>query len=373
MAGRSNIFYLGIKEMRSLWRDKMMLIFVLYAFTGLIYLVADATDTDLKNAPIAIVDEDQSQLSKRIINSFYGPYFKTPDIITFNEIDPILDNGSYTFAITIPSGFESDVLSNKDPTLQINIDATRMTQASIGDNYIQMIISAEINEFVKGYRADYDLPIIESSHLMFNPNLTGVWFGSVVQLMNMITMISILLTGAAVIREREHGTIEHLLVMPLTPFQIMVAKIWANGLFIMLASIFSLFVVIENLLGVPIQGSAALFLFGVAIHLFATTSLGILLGTQARTMPQLGLLSVLILIALQMLSGTVTPRESMPDLVQNIMLVAPTTHFVKFAQSILYRGAGWDVVWPDFLSLFVIGVVCFTIALYRFRKSVAMG
>ena len=161
--------------------------------------------------------------------------------------------------------------------------------------------------------------------------------------------------------------------MPLTPFQIMVAKIWANGLFIMLASIFSLFVVIENLLGVPIQGSAALFLFGVAIHLFATTSLGILLGTQARTMPQLGLLSVLILIALQMLSGTVTPRESMPDLVQNIMLVAPTTHFVKFAQSILYRGAGWDVVWPDFLSLFVIGVVCFTIALYRFRKSVAMG
>ena len=113
MAGRSNIFYLGIKEMRSLWRDKMMLIFVLYAFTGLIYLVADATDTDLKNAPIAIVDEDQSQLSKRLINSFYGPYFKTPDIITFNEIDPVLDNGSYTFAITIPSGFQSDVLSGK--------------------------------------------------------------------------------------------------------------------------------------------------------------------------------------------------------------------------------------------------------------------
>ena len=374
MAGRSNIFYLGVKELRSLWRDKMMLVFVLFAFTGLIYVVADAIDTELKNAPVAIVDEDQSQLSKRIITALYGPYFKVPDIITFNEIDPVLDNGTYTFAITIPARFESDVLAGKYPTLQINIDATRMTQASIGDNYLQTIINAEINEFVNGYRgSSYELPIIESSHLMFNPNLTSIWFGSVVQLMNMITMISILLTGAAVIREREHGTMEHLLVMPVTPFEIMVAKIWANGLLILLASTLSLFVVIEGFLHVPLKGSAALFLLGVAIHLFATTSLGILLGTQARTMPQLGLLSVLILTALQMLSGSVTPRESMPDMVQDIMLIAPTTHFVKFAQSILYRGAGWDVVWPNFMALLAIGVVCFMIALSRFRKSVAMS
>ncbi|WP_165740969.1 MULTISPECIES: ABC transporter permease [unclassified Pseudoalteromonas] len=373
MQHRGNILNLGIKELRSLWRDKVLLLFVFFAFTGLIYVVSSATSIELNNAPIAVVDDDQSQLSKRIINAFYDPYFKTPDVIALSEVDPSLDNGSYTFVLNIPPHFERDVLAGKQPTLQVNIDATRMSQSFIGDNYIQTIISAEINEFVKGYRAVYTLPIKQSAHIMFNPNMTSVWFGSVMELMNVITMISIILTGAAVIREREHGTLEHLLVMPLTPFEIVMAKIWANGLVILLLTTFSLFIVIEGFLQVPIHGSAALFLLGAAIHLFATTSLGILLGTQARTMPQLGLLMILILLPLQMLSGGVTPRESMPDIVQNIMLFAPTTHFVKFAQAILYRGAGWDVVWPYFLALFAIGSVFFIFALSRFRKSVALG
>ncbi|MBH0037251.1 ABC transporter permease [Pseudoalteromonas sp. SWN166] len=373
MQHRGNILNLGIKELRSLWRDKVLLLFVFFAFTGLIYVVSSATSIELNNAPIAVVDDDQSQLSKRIINAFYDPYFKTPDVIALSEVDPSLDNGSYTFVLNIPPHFERDVLAGKQPTLQVNIDATRMSQSFIGDNYIQTIISAEINEFVKGYRAVYTLPIKQSAHIMFNPNMTSVWFGSVMELMNVITMISIILTGAAVIREREHGTLEHLLVMPLTPFEIVMAKIWANGLVILLLTTFSLFIVIEGFLQVPIHGSAALFLVGAAIHLFATTSLGILLGTQARTMPQLGLLMILILLPLQMLSGGVTPRESMPDIVQNIMLFAPTTHFVKFAQAILYRGAGWDVVWPYFLALFAIGSVFFIFALSRFRKSVALG
>ena len=373
MQHRGNILNLGIKELRSLWRDKVLLLFVFFAFTGLIYVVSSATSIELNNAPIAVVDDDQSQLSKRIINAFYDPYFKTPDVIALSEVDPSLDNGSYTFVLNIPPHFERDVLAGKQPTLQVNIDATRMSQSFIGDNYIQTIISAEINEFVKGYRAVYTLPIKQSAHIMFNPNMTSVWFGSVMELMNVITMISIILTGAAVIREREHGTLEHLLVMPLTPFEIVMAKIWANGLVILLLTTFSLFIVIEGFLQVPIHGSAALFLLGVAIHLFATTSLGILLGTQARTMPQLGLLMILILLPLQMLSGGVTPRESMPDIVQNIMLFAPTTHFVKFAQAILYRGAGWDVVWPYFLALFAIGSVFFIFALTRFRNSVAQG
>ncbi|MEB8434403.1 MULTISPECIES: ABC transporter permease [unclassified Cocleimonas] len=373
MKHRGNILQLGIKELRSLWRDKALLLFVAFAFTGLIYVVSSATSQELNNAPIAVVDEDQSPLSKRIINAFYGPYFKTPDIITLPEVDPAMDNGSYTFVINIPPYFERDVLAGKQPDLQVNIDATRMTQAFIGDGYIQNIIGTEINEFVKGYRATYVYPVQLTSRIKFNPNLTSVWFGSVMELMNVITMISIILTGAAVIREREHGTLEHLLVMPLTPFEIVVAKIWANGLVILLAAAFSLFVVIEGFLHVPIHGSAALFLFGAAIHLFATTSLGILLGTQARTMPQLGLLIILILLPLQMLSGGITPRESMPDIVQNIMLVAPTTHFVKFAQAILYRGAGWEVVWPYFLALLAIGTVFFLFALARFRKSVAQS
>lgn len=368
-----NIFQLGIKELRSLWHDKVLLVFVIFAFSGMIYSVSSSTSMELHNAPIAVIDEDQSPISKHIIQAFYGPYFKTPDLISQRDVDRTMDSGKYTFVIYIPHRFQRDLLAGKQPDIQINIDATRMGQAFIGDNYIQRIIGDEINEVVKGYRSGYQLPINLTTHIKFNPNLTSAWFGSVMELMNVITMISIILTGAAVIREREHGTLEHLLVMPITPLQIVSAKIWANGLVILFATTLSLLLVIQSLLQVPIHGSIALFLFGVAVHLFATTSLGIFLGTLARTMPQLGLLMILILLPLQMLSGGITPRESMPALVQDIMQLAPTTHFVNFAQAILYRGAGWDAVWPQFLALLAIGVVFFLVALSRFRNSVALS
>jgi ABC-2 type transport system permease protein len=373
MRAQGNILQLGIKELRSLWYDKVLLAFIAFAFTGMIYSVSSGTSQELHNAPIAIVDEDRSPLSERIVSAFYGPYFKTPEIISLPMVDPALDSGRVTFVINIPPDFERDVLAGKQPDIQVNIDATRMSQAFIGDGYIQNIISGEINEFVKGYRTTYELPITLNTHVRFNPNLTSSWFGSIMELMNVITMISVILTGAAVIREREHGTLEHLLAMPLTPFEIVVAKIWANGLVILVAAAISLLVVIQGLLQVPVHGSVALFLFGAAVHLFATTSMGIFLGTVARSMPQLGLLMILILLPLQMLSGGITPRESMPELVQNIMLFAPTTHFVKFAQAILYRGAGWDTVWPQFLALLAIGAVFFTVALRRFRRAVSLA
>ena len=184
-------------------------------------------------------------------------------------------------------------------------------------------------------------------------------------------MLSIILTGAALIREREHGTIEHLLVMPVTPAEIMLAKVWAMGLVVLLAAGMAMMFVIQGWLHVPIGGSIALFLVGVALHLFATTSLGIFMATLARSMPQFGMLAVLILLPLQLLSGNSTPRESMPVFVQNLMLGAPTTHFVALSQAILFRGAGLNVVWPQFLALGAIGGVFFVIALNRFRKTIS--
>lgn len=190
-------------------------------------------------------------------------------------------------------------------------------------------------------------------------------------IINNITMLAIVLTGSALIREREHGTVEHLLVMPVTPFEIMMAKVWSMGLVVLVVSGLSLMLMVKGVLGVPIEGSIPLFMLGVALSLFATTSIGIFMGTIARSMPQLGLLMILVLLPLQMLSGGSTPRESMPQAVQDIMLTMPTTHFVSLAQAILYRGAGLSIVWPQFLTLLAIGGVFFLIALLRFRKRLA--
>jgi len=368
----SNIYRLGVKELRSLWYDKVLFVLIVWAFSGAIYSVATATSQELHNAPIAIVDEDRSPLSQRIGNAFYGPYFNTPERIGVAAIDPGMDSGRYTFVIDIPPDFQRDVLAGKQPEIQVNIDATQMSQAFIGANYIQNIIGGEINTFVQGYRSGVKLPIELAVRVKFNPNLTSAWFGGVMEIINNVTMLSIILTGAALIREREHGTLEHLLVMPLTPFEIMMAKVWANGLVVLVAAALSLIFVVQGLLQAPVAGSVALFLFGAMLHLFSTTSLGIFLGMLARSMPQLGLLMILVILPLQMLSGGVTPRESMPEVVQSIMLFAPTTHFVSFAQAILYRGAGFDVVWPSFLAIMAIGAVLFLIALGMFRKTVTL-
>ena len=367
----ANIIQLGLKELRSLWHDKILAFFILASFSIMIYSAATASSRELHNAPIGIVDEDQSPLSARIISAFYGPYFKPPRVISMDEIDPGLDAGDYTFVLNIPPDFQRDVLAGKHPALQVNIDATRMTQAFIGANYIQSIVTGEITEFAQRHRTGTVLPITLATRVKFNPNLNGIWFGGVMEIISQVTMLSIILTGAALIREREHGTLEHLLVMPLIPFEVMAAKVWANGLVVLVCTALSLRLVVQGALGVPIVGSTPLFLFGTMLHLFSTTSMGILMATVARSMPQFGLLMIIVVLPLQMLSGGITPRESMPEIVQNIMLAAPTTHCTALAQAILYRGAGLDVVWPQLIAIMGIGTVFFVGALLRFRASLA--
>ena len=367
----ANIFRLGIKELWSLVRDPMMLALIAYTFSISIYVAATAMPESMHNASIAIVDEDASPLSARIVGSFYPPHFITPRMITLAEMDAGMDNGDFTFVLDIPPNFQRDVLAGANPTAQLNVDATRMSQAFTGSGYIQQIVVGEVNEFVQRYRAPTVMPADLTLRMRFNPNLEHAWFGALMEIINNVTMLSIILTGAALIREREHGTIEHLLVMPVTPGEIMLAKVWSMGLVVALAALAALVFVVQGALHIPVQGSVALFMLVAVLHLFATTSMGIFLATLARSMPQFGMLLVLVLVPLQLLSGGMTPRESMPILVQNVMLAAPTTHFVTAAQAILYRGAGLDVVWPQLLSIGAIGSVLFATALSRFRKTIS--
>lgn len=367
--GLANIRHLGVKELRGLLRDPMMLFLIVYAFTFAVYSGATAMPETLHKAPIAIVDEDHSPLSRRIADGFYPPRFLPPILIDQSRMDARMDAGLDTFALNIPPNFQRDLLSGRAATVQLNVDATRMSQAFTGNGYIQFIINDEVNAFLRGYQASTLPPVELALRARFNPELNKTWFGAVMKVIDNVTMLSIILTGAALLREREHGTVEHLLVMPVTPFEIMAAKIWSMALVVLLATAASLILVVEGLLQVPIEGSILLFLLGTGLHLFATTSLGIFLGTLARSMPQFGLLMMLFLLPLQILSGGTTPRESMPDFIQYLMMSAPNTHFVMLAQAILYRGAGLSVVWPQFVALALIGTVLFFLSLARFRKT----
>ena len=366
-----HIWQLGLKELRSLWRDRLLLLFVIWAFSGALYTAAKAAPDRLHRAAIAVVDEDQSPLSQRIVTAFYPPTFMKPTAIGLQDVDAGMDAGRFTFVMDIPPDFQSDVLAGKQPSIQLNVDATQMSQAFLGAGYIQSIALGEIAEFLAGDRI-VSTPVVDlAMRNRFNPGLDNTWFMGVMELINNVTMLSIVLTGAALIREREHGTIEHLLVLPLKPSEIMLAKVWAMGAVVLLATALALQFVLRDGLGMPVSGSIGLFLTGCALHLFATTSMGIYLGTVARSMPQLGLLMILVLLPLQILSGGMTPTESMPDLVRYLMMGAPTTHFVSFAQAILYRGADLSIVWPQFAAIGLIGATFFVAALRRFRSTVS--
>jgi len=369
----SNIFHLGIKELRGLRRDYVMLFLVIYAFSFGVFGPAKGTGSELHNAAIAIVDEDQSQLSQRIGNAFFPPSFQIPKSIPLPEIDPGMDGAKYSFVVDIPMSFEKDILRGRRPSLQVNVDATAMQQAGIGAGYIQNITSDEIKGFVNEPKATPPPPAELATRVKFNQNLTSSWFTSVMQIINNVTMLAVILAGGALVRERERGTIDHLLTMPLSPTEIMMAKVWANGLIIVIATALSLRIVVQFLLDVPIAGTIPLFILGTAVYLFSATSLGILLGTVARSMPQLGLLFMMVALPMNLLSGGNTPVDSMPVALQKLVQIFPSTHYVSFAQAILYRGAGFDIVWRSFAAVAGIGLVFFAIALVRFRRTVAVS
>ncbi len=368
----ANVYRLGLKELVSLRHDLVLVLLIAYAFTIAIIAPAKGVKLELANASVAVVDEDRSPLSRQIREGLRRPFFQPPTMLALGDIDSGMDAGHYTFVVDIPPRFQADLAAARPTALQLNVDATAMASAGSGARYIERMVSEEASAFLASQALEMPLAVTPVTRLAFNPNGESAWFLAVMQIANMCTLLGILLTGAALIREREHGTIEHLLVMPLTPVEIMVAKMAANGLVILLAATTALLVVVRGFLEVPIAGSVPLFALGLAVYLFSLTAIGTFLATVSHSMPQFGLLSIPVFLVMYMLSGANTPLDAMPELLQKIMLVSPTTHFVAFSQSVVFRGAGMPLVWPQLMATAALGALAFVAALIRFRRTVSL-
>nr|WP_246704697.1 ABC transporter permease [Rhizobium sp. P32RR-XVIII] len=364
------MYRLTIKEMRSVRADAVVLALVAFSFTVAVDAATGAS-TEATNLSVGIVDEDRSDLSRRIADGLTPPTFQPAVEIQSTEMDAAMNSQRFLFVVEIPPKLQEDILVGRQPSVLINIDATAIAQAFNGMTYIQNVILNHVTQFVTNREGLSGEPVKMVTRVKFNPNLKSAWFTSVMQIINNITMLAIILTGAALIREREQGTVEHLLVMPVVPSEIMLSKILANGIVIVIATGLSLVFVVQWWLHVPIAGSILLFLGGTCFYVFTVAALGILLGTIAATMGQFGLLAVPVILVLMLLSGAMTPMESMPEFLRYLMnIISPTPHFVVFAQGVLYRGADFWIVWPEILAMTVIGSVYFGFALYRFRRAI---
>ncbi len=366
-----NTFHLTIKEFRSLFSDPVLLGLIVYIFTFGVWTSVSASSTELKNAAIAIADHDQSTLSKQLRDSLLAPNFKPPIDITIDEIDRHMDTGRYTFVLDIPANYEKDLLTGYTPKIQLLVDATAMTQAAIGTAYIQRIFGSEIQKFMR-QNTQQEGPIRSAIQVLYNPNHSSQWFMGAMQVVGNISLITLLLSGAAVIRERERGTIEHLLVMPVSSSEIALAKIIANGIIILTVALLSIYFVVHIGLDVPIRmSSLPLFALGIAAFLFSMASLGILLAILAPSMPQFGLLCIPVYIVMYMLSGAAAPIDNMPTIIQMLTQFSPQTVLSSFAQEVLFKHADISLVSTHLIKMFAAGAIFLSIALLQFKSMLS--
>jgi ABC-2 type transport system permease protein len=369
----TNIFWLAGKELKSVLGDPVMVILILWSFIVAVMLEASGAGDTVHNAAIAILDEDGSKLSRQITAALGPPWFQPPLMIGADRVAAAMDAGRIMFVLAFPPGFEADVIAGLTPAAQLEVDATAVSQARLGTDYIANILVSETRAFLVGNPDAPDPALRLDLRRAFNPNGNPVWFKSVSSLLNQLSLLTIALTGAAMLREREQGTIEHLMVMPLTPLEIALSKVLANVVVVLAAFTLSLMFVVQGVLGVPVTGSVPLLLAGTAIYLAAAAAIGMFLGTMARSMAQFALLVIMVIIPIIMLSGGMSAIESQPDIVQRLTMALPSRHFLAFAKAVVFRGAGLEAVWVQMVLMGGLGLAFFAASLALFRRSMNLS
>ena len=362
------------KEFAQLLRDVPILLVLLWAFGGAIYLQGHATSTEIHNYPVVILDLSRSAASRELIARLHAPYFKiVGHVESDRELVAALDLARASLAVVIPAEFERDVVAGRG-SVQVISDGTLATSATIAVAHLSTI-TAEYNQFLveRGAVAAGGMPVgvpaVDARvRVAYNPNQTSAWFSSILELLNMTTMVSMLLTAAAVVREKERGTLDQLLVTPLRPAELFAAKIVPTLVLVLVLSFLSLVGIIRGAFGTPIRGSLLLFYLVTALYVFAVANLGIAMAVIVRNIAQAMMLLILVLFPMLFLSGARFPPETMEPWLRYLSLISPMRYYIDFGYQVLFKGNGFAYVWHDIVGMSVIGTVMFAFSIVRFRR-----
>jgi ABC-2 type transport system permease protein len=363
------------KELLQLTRDRTLLFFIIYIFTANIIIAAGEVSTELHDARVVVHDADKSAASRELIYRFRPPYFRLAgEVERPADGTRLLERGRAMMLIDIPDQFERTLRRGERPAaVQVLIDTSQANSGFLAASYSARIAAAFSQEMARqnlgaSGRGSESLPTVENQRrIWFNPTLNESWFGAISELMTMITVACLLLPAAAMVREKERGTIEQLLVSPLTPFQIMLPKVMAMVLVTLIGVTVSLFGIMVPFFSLPIQGNVGLFLFLTALYAVTLAGLGLVGATFARSSGQVGMLLLLLVMPMVMLSGIQTPPESMPEWLQTLIHLNPLEHYIEITYGILLRGAGLDTLWDSVLSMVLLGSGLFALGARRFR------
>lgn len=366
------------KELLQLFRDIPLMGFLIYSFTLSVYVTGNGIQTQLKNAGLLVSDADQSVSSRELISRFHPPYFRFDGELSHpNDGLLRLDRGRSMMVLDIPVRFHEALIAGEPTGVQLLIDTTNSPQGLSAASYAARIVGQFSQELImtrngRTSSSSTTVPMILSDHrVWFNQDQNETWFESISHLLRMITIFAVLLPAAALVREKERGTVEQLLVSPLTPAQIMLPKVVAMTLVILGATAVALFGVMLPVFGVPVRGSMALLFFLTALFIVATAGIGVFASTVTKNQAQVGMMTLLVVAPMLLLSGIFTPLETMPVWVRYLMALSPLRYFIEIATGILLKGVGLEMLWSQTLAMAGLGGSLFGVGMWRFRRQFA--
>ncbi len=368
------LFFLK-KEALQFLRDKAIFLFVLYAFTLDVYIAGNGFILTLKNGGMGLFDLDRTVMSREITQRIREPYFHWEEEIgSSQETLRLLDQGKILGALTVPPNFQKRLYQGRTVSLQLLLDGTQITSSTLASAYIAQITGDYGQKFAMKYHGISSstlahMPQVDGrTRVLFNPNLEDPYFTALDELFMVVTMISIILSATALVRERDYGTLEQLLVSPIKPRQIIQAKILFTIITLMAASQITLFLVIKGAFGVPMEGSYLLFMGVTALYIFSCCGIGLLIATLAQRLGQIGLLTILFLAPILFLSGGWVPTEAMPRWMVPLTYLSPLKYYTDLGLGIYLRGETLSLAWREILAMAAVGSGYFLCGLVRFRK-----
>nr|WP_319566546.1 ABC transporter permease [uncultured Rhodoferax sp.] len=367
---------MSLKELLQLWRDPVLLFLIVYAFSMDIYNAGSGVTLQLNNAAMVFQDHDRSAASRELLGRFLPPRFNNRgEVGSERQSLRLLDDSAALFTLDIPPQFGQTLARGGSTQLQMQIDASNSVLGFLAYSDATQIVArygleAGLLRAGLGGQSMSAVPMINNQQrVWFNPNENDAWFMSISELLNVITVFAILLPAAAMVREKERGTIEQLIVSPLTPFQVMFPKVLAMTLVILAGTTLTLLGVLGPVFGVPFRGSVVLFYLVTTLYIFALSGIGLFIATLTRNLAQASMLAILVLAPMMFLSGVWTPPEAMPALARWGMYISPLYYYIDAAYGIILKGAGLNLLWDSVLGILVLGTLAGALGLKRFKRQ----
>jgi ABC-2 type transport system permease protein len=358
------------KEFIQTFRDKRMFLPLFGAPVIQLILFGFAATTDVKNIPLAVLDFNKSQESRRLVSNFlHADAFRLQnDLNSHEEIDSLIQKGTIKVAVVIPPDFEKKLESGRKTSVQIILDGSDANSATIVMGYLSRLLASHSERIVAEYLGQSGAGFLTTEErIWYNPDLKSSIYMVPGVLCLILLLTTLLLTSMAITKEREMGTLESLIVSPIRSWELIIGKTMP---FVVIGLVDILLIVVAGkiVFGLPIRGSVVL-LFGVSLlFILSTLSLGLFISTVSRTQQQAMTTSLFFLMPAMLLSGIFTPVESMPKIIQHLTLINPLRFFGKAVRGILLKGNGLAILWPDLLALFLFGLIALVFSSLRFKK-----